>query len=378
MWRFANAKAVPSMAIHTPSSVSIAAELAASEADLPAVSGAIHTVGQLDDALSEPTPELVEMMSRIEGPIIVLGVGGKMGPTLSKMIRRADEQAGIDRRVIGVSRFGSGSLQPKLNEWGIETIAADLLSADDLTGLPDVPNVIFMAGLKFGATGNESLTWAMNAILPAMVCQKYAQSRIVAFSTGNLYPPRALTAGGSSESDPLGPIGEYSMSCLGRERVFEHYSRTAGTPVSLIRLSYACELRYGVLVDIARSVWERRPVNIANGCFTVIWQRDANAMSLRALEHAASPPFVLNVAGPEVISVRRVATEIGQIMGREVSFTGQESDVVRINNGQLGHRMFGYPRVSVQEMLRQVAGWVMHGGADLGKPTHFEVRDGRY
>lgn len=337
-----------------------------------------QSVAELDAALSEPTPELIDMMRRIHGPIIVLGVGGKMGPTLSRMIRRADEEARIERRVIGVSRFGSGSQREQLRDWGIETIAADLLSASDLASLPEAPNVIYMAGLKFGASGNESLTWAMNAVLPAMVCQKYASSRIVAFSTGNLYPPRPLTAGGSSEEDPLGPIGEYAMSCLGRERVFEHYSRTAGTRVSIIRLSYACELRYGVLVDIARSVWERRPVNIANGCFTVIWQGDANAMSLRALEHASTPPFVLNVAGPEVMSVRRVANEFGQVMGREVLFTGDESDVVRINNGQLGHRMFGYPRVSVQRMLREVAGWVMQGGADLGKPTHFEVRDGRY
>jgi nucleoside-diphosphate-sugar epimerase len=352
--------------------------LAVTESDAAPATSVLRTVADLDDALSAPTPALINMMSRIHGPIIVLGVGGKMGPTLARMIRRADAAAGIERRVTGVSRFASGTLREQLGEWGIEAIAADLLNPSDLASLPDAPNVIYMAGLKFGASENESRTWAMNAVLPAMVCQKFASSRIVAFSTGNLYPLRPLTTGGSSEQDVLGPIGEYAMSCLGRERVFEHYSRTAGTRVSLIRLSYACELRYGVLVDIARAVWERRPVNLSNACFTVIWQGDANAMSLLALEHASTPPFVLNVAGPEVMSVRRVANELGQLMGREAVFCGDESDVVRINNGQLGHRLFGYPRVSVQQMLHEVAGWVMRGGADLGKPTHFEARDGRY
>ncbi len=355
--------------------------ISATESDLislPDPSLSIDSAEQLDIALSEPTPELVAMMRRVEGPIIVLGVGGKMGPTLARMIRRADEQAGVKRRVIGVSRFSEGSLATQLNEWGVETIAVDLLDSRQLETLPDVPNVIYMAGLKFGSAGNEARTWAMNAVLPAMVCRKYASSRIVAFSTGNLYPPRSISAGGSTEVDPVGPVGEYAMSCLGRERVFEYFSRTAGTPVSLIRLSYACELRYGVLVDIARSVWERRPVNISNACFTVIWQGDANVMSLRALEHASSPPFVLNVAGPEVMSVRRVASEFGVLMGREVSFVGDESEVVRINNGQLGHRLFGYPSVGVQQMIQRIAGWVTRGGSDLGKPTHFEVRDGRY
>lgn len=336
------------------------------------------TVERLDDLLSEPTDEVVDLMRRIEGPIILLGVAGKMGPTLARMIRRADDRAGIRRRVIGVSRFSSGNTADLLESWGVETIAADLLDPQQLAALPDAPNVIYMAGLKFGADGNEPRTWAMNAVLPAMVCQKYAASRIVAFSTGNVYPVSHLTSGGSTEADALDPVGEYAMSCLGRERVFQHYSADAGTRVALIRLSYACELRYGVLVDIARSVWMRRPIDLTNSCFAVIWQGDANAMSLRALEYADTPAFILNVAGPELMSVRRVAQMFGEMMNREVTFTNAASDSVRLNNGQLGHRLFGYPRVSVQQMMHWVSKWVMQGGADLGKPTHFEVRNGKY
>lgn len=336
------------------------------------------TVERLEELLSEPTDEVVETLRRIEGPIILLGVAGKMGPTLARMIRRADERAGIRRRVIGASRFRDREMADRLQAWGIEPIAADLLDPRQLASLPDVPNVIYMAGLKFGADGNEPLTWAMNAVLPAMVCQKYAHSRIVAFSTGNVYPVAPMRDGGSTETDPLDPVGEYAMSCLGRERVFQHYAKQEGTKVALIRLSYACELRYGVLVDIARSVWNRRPVDLTNSGFTVIWQGDANAMTLRAMEYASSPAFILNVAGPEFMSVQRVATMFGELMGREVLFTSTAPDSIRLNNGQLGHRLFGYPRVSVQQMMYWIADWVMQGGADLGKPTHFEVRNGKY
>ena len=336
------------------------------------------SVERLNELLSEPTDEVVETLRRIEGPIILLGVAGKMGPTLARMIRRADEKAGIRRRVIGASRFRDGSVVDELESCGIEAIIADLLDPSQLAALPDVPNVIYMAGLKFGADGNEPRTWAMNAVLPAMVCQKYARSRIVAFSTGNVYPIAPISDGGSTESDALDPIGEYAMSCLGRERVFQHYAQDAGTNVALIRLSYACELRYGVLVDIARSVWNRRPIDLTNSGFTVIWQGDANAMTLRALEITSSPAFVLNVAGPEVMSVKRVASTFGELMGREVVFTNTAADSIRLNNGQLGHRLFGYPRVSVQQMVHWIADWVMQGGADLGKPTHFEVRNGKY
>jgi nucleoside-diphosphate-sugar epimerase len=336
------------------------------------------SIERLEELLSEPTEQVVETMRRVDGPIVLLGVAGKMGPTLARMICRADEQAGISRRVIGVSRFRSSTVVEELESCGIETITADLLDSAQLAALPDVPNVIYLAGLKFGADGNEPRTWAMNTVLPAMVCQKYAASRIVAFSTGNVYPTAPIRDGGSTEADALDPVGEYAMSCLGRERVFQHYAMDAGTKVALLRLSYACELRYGVLVDIARSVWNRRPIDLTNSGFTVIWQGDANAMALRALEHTASPAVILNVAGPELMSVKRVATMFGELMGREVSFSGIASDSIRLNNGQLGHRLFGYPQVSVQRMIHWIADWVKQGGADLGKPTHFEVRNGKY
>lgn len=333
---------------------------------------------ELDESLSTPTDALVRMMSRLEGPLMILGVGGKMGPTLARMARRADDAAGVRRRIIGVSRFGAGNLAAQLNGWGIETIRADLLDEQALSALPDIPNIIYMPGFKFGASTQASRTWAMNVLLAGMICRRFAGSRIVAFSSGNVYPIRPLSAGGSLESDAPGPIGEYAWSCLARERVFEHYSRTTGQRIALIRLSYACELRYGVLVDIARAVWNRQPVDVTNACFKVIWQADANEMTLRALEHADSPPFILNITGPEMLSIRQVASQFGQLMDCPVSFRGTESDSMRMTNAQLSHRLFGYPRVSVERLMRWIADWIMRGGENLGKPTHFEVRDGQY
>jgi len=337
-----------------------------------------ESVEALEDALSTPTDGLVQMMRRLDGPIMILGIGGKMGPTLARMARRADEAAGIKRQIIGVSRFSSGDLADRLHAWGIETIAGDLLDEKFLATLPDAPNIVYMPALKFGATQQAARTWAMNVLLPGMVCRRFPNSRIVAFSSGNIYPIKPITAGGSLETDTPGPIGEYAMTCLGRERAFEYYSRTHGQPTSLIRLSYACELRYGVLVDIAQSVWTGQPVDVTNSVFKVIWQADANEMTLRAFEHAASPPFILNITGPETLSIRHVANQFAALMGREAVFRGTESDSMRLTNAQLSHRLFGYPRVNVEQMILWVADWVMRGGENLGKPTHFEVRDGKY
>jgi nucleoside-diphosphate-sugar epimerase len=338
----------------------------------------IQSVEQLEDMLSDPTPGLVEMMRRISGDILVLGVAGKMGPSLSRMAKRAAEAAGGKRRVIGVSRFSEKTQQKELEQHGIETIRCDLLDRDALGKLPDAPNVVFMAGMKFGATGNEPLTWTMNSYLPGMVCERYRTSRIVAFSTGNLYGLSPVVLGGSVESDTLNPAGDYAMSCLGRERMFEHFSKLHKTPVALIRLNYSTELRYGALVDLATKVWTGYPVDLAMGNVNCIWQADANAMALRAFEHAASPAFYLNVAGPELLSVRRVCQQFGEMMGKKPVFQGQEAADALLNNGQLGHRLYGYPRVSVQQMLIWIADWVMRGGAMLGKPTHFEARDGKF
>jgi nucleoside-diphosphate-sugar epimerase len=332
----------------------------------------------LDELLSEPTPLAVETMGRLEGDVILLGVGGKMGPTLAWMARRASDLAGHNRRVIGAARFSDAGREAWLRSRGVETIRCDLLDPEQVDRLPDAPNVVFMTGMKFGSTGQESLTWAMNVHLPALAIQRYRNSRFVAFSTGNVYGLSPVHLGGSTETDEPRPVGEYAMSCLGRERIFEHFSRTLNVPVAILRLNYASEMRYGVLADVARRVWEGRPVSLAMGCLNAIWQGDANAMTLCAFAHVASPPFVVNLAGPETLSVRRIAEEFGRLLDRPVTFEGEEAPEALLSNGQLGHRLYGYPRVPVRRMMEWLADWVRRGGASLGKPTHFESRDGRF
>jgi nucleoside-diphosphate-sugar epimerase len=338
----------------------------------------IDSVEQLDLLLSEPTPKVIQTLAELPGDLMVLGVAGKMGPTLARMAVRAYEAAGAKRRVIGVARFSRPQEQQKLEGWGVQTIRCDLLDPAALARLPEVPNLVYMAGMKFGSSGNEALTWAMNAFLPGLVCRRFAGSRIAAFSSGNVYGLSPLALGGSLETDSLQPQGDYAMSCVGRERMFEYASDSAATPVSILRLNYACELRYGVLVDLARKVWAREPIDLAMGHFNVIWQGDANAMALASLGHASSPALVLNVAGPELLSVRRICEHLGRLMGREVCFTGTEAPDALLSNGQLGHRLFGYPRVSVERLLGWVAHWVSNGGVNLGKPTHFETRSGQF
>ncbi len=334
------------------------------------------SVDALEEQLSAPTPAAAEALARSPGDLLVLGVAGKMGPTLARMAQRA--LAGTGRRVIGVARFSDPAVQRKLDGWGIQTIACDLLDEAALARLPDAANVMFMAGMKFGSTGNEPLTWAMNAHLPAMVCRRFRGSRIAAFSTGNVYGLSPLTGGGSIEADAPNPVGEYAMSCLGRERMFQHFSRADGTPASILRLNYATELRYGVLVDLAQKVWGNVPVDLAMGNFNVIWQGDANAMALASFAQAASPAFVLNLAGPETLSVRRVCQQFGRLMGRDVQFVGAEAPDALLNNGQLGHRLYGYPRIGVEQMILWTADWVARGGPTLNKPTHFEARSGKF
>lgn len=344
----------------------------------PHAPDAIETVEQLDDLLSEPTERVVETLARLDGDLVLLGVAGKMGPTLARMARRGFDAAGVRRRVIGVARFSSGDAAERLQAHGVETIRCDLLDPAQLDRLPDAANVVFMTGMKFGATGQEALTWAMNGYLPGTVCLKYRHSRIVAFSTGNVYGLSPVTRGGSIESDPPAPVGEYAMSCLGRERIFEHFSRTLAIPTALLRLNYACELRYGVLVDLARRVLAGEPIDLTMGNLNALWQADANAVALCAFGHVGSPPLVLNVAGPELLSVRRLAEELGQRLERPVHFRGSEAADALLSNGQLGHRLFGYPRVSAGQMVRWTADWLRRGGPTHGKPTHFEVRDGRF
>ena len=333
---------------------------------------------QLEDRLSEPTPEVVQTLRRLEGDLIVLGVAGKLGPSLARMARRASDLAGIRRRIIGVARFSSGGLEPELHQHGVETIRCDLLDEEAVRRLPDAPNVLYLAGMKFGATGQVSLTWAMNTHLPAIVCRKFARSRIVAFSTGNVYGLVPAAGGGSLETDSLARVGEYAMSCLGRERVFEHFSRTLGTRVALVRLNYACDLRYGVLVDLARKVLTGTPVDLGMGWFNTLWQGDANAMTLRCFDHVAAPPLALNLTGPEVLSVRETCEKLGRLLGRQPVFVGTEAPTALLGDARRAFSLFGQPRVNADQLLAWVAAWLLHGGPTLNKPTHFEARDGRF
>jgi nucleoside-diphosphate-sugar epimerase len=339
---------------------------------------AVADTDQLDDQLSEPTPLAVDTLRHLDGDLLLLGVGGKMGPTLARMARRASDAVGSRRRVIGAARFTNPDHETWLRRHGVETVRCDLLDPAQLERLPDAANVVFMTGMKFGSTGQEALTWAMNCHLPALVAQRFRRSRLVVFSTGNVYGLSPVPRGGSRETDLPNPVGEYAMSCLGRERMFEHFSRTHGTPTAILRLNYATELRYGVLVDVARRVWAGETVPLAMGHLNALWQGDANAMALCAFGRVSSPPFVVNLAGPETLSVRWLAEEFGRLFGKAATFSGMEASDALLSNGQLGHQLFGYPRVGVPRMMNWVADWVRRGGPTLDRPTHFESRDGQF
>jgi nucleoside-diphosphate-sugar epimerase len=332
----------------------------------------------LEELLSRPSVADIEAMKELDGDLIILGVGGKMGPSLAIRARRAAEAAGVERRIIGVSRFTNPDVREQLEESGVETLAADLLEQEELARLPDAPNVIFMAARKFGTTEAEHLTWAMNTYLPGRVAERCYASRIVAFSSGNVYPLVPVSRGGATEHTPPCPLGEYAMSVLGRERMFEHMSERYGTPITLLRLNYAVELRYGVLFDIGRKVFERRPINLSMGSANVIWMGDANSVCLRSFELCSSPPAVLNLTGPETISVRQVARRFGELLNIEPIFEGVESETALLSNAGRCHRLFGYPAVTVDEIVDWVAKWIAMGGPTLEKPTHFEVRNGAF
>jgi nucleoside-diphosphate-sugar epimerase len=338
----------------------------------------IADVDALELLLSEPSESTVRALGELTGDILILGCGGKMGPTLARMAKRASDAAGISRRVIAVSRFSTPSLPHRLNSWGMETISGDLLDPAFLRGLPDAQNVVYMAGMKFGSTGMESLTWAMNSFLPGLVADRFRHSRVAAFSTGNVYGLSPVARGGSQELDELKPVGEYAMSCLGRERIFEHFSRTAGVKTAILRLNYSTELRYGVLVDIAQRVHAGQPIALSMGYLNSIWQADANAMSLQSLLHAETPAFIVNIAGPETLIVRRIAEEFARRFKKQVQFDGTESSDALLSNAQKAYALFGKPRVTIEKMLDWIADWVERGGETLSKPTHFENRAGRF
>lgn len=332
----------------------------------------------LEAALSAPSSAVIEQFAKLEGDLIFLGVAGKMGPSLARMAKRASDLAGKPRRIMGVSRFRDPSARQQLEADGIETLECDLLDAAAVAKLPDAPHVIYLAGMKFGATGNQPLTWAMNTHLPSIICQRYRHSRIAAFSTGNIYGLRPVDTGGAKESDAPNPLGEYAMSCLGRERMFEHFSITLGIPVVLIRLNYACDLRYGVMVDIAQKVWRGEPVDISMSWFNTIWQGDANAYSLLALDLASSPATHLNLTGPATLRVRDVAERFARRWQKRVSFTGAEAPDALLNDASFCFEKFGPPQLSEDELLIKVAEWIEQDGELLDKPTHFESRDGSF
>ncbi len=338
------------------------------------------TEAGLDERLSRPPAFVVDALAAVPGDLLVLGAGGKMGWSLAAMARRAFDAAGhADRRVIAVSRFEKPGATGPFERAGIETIASDLLDDGALDALPDAANVLFLAGMKFGSTGNEPATWAMNTFLPGLVARRFAASRIVALSTGNVYPLEAIDSGGSREGDPVAPVGEYAISCLGRERLFTYESERRGTPVALIRLNYANALRYGVVTDLARKVLERRPIDLAMGHVNVIWQGDSNAQTLASFTRAASPPLILNVTGPETATVRDLATRLAPLLGAPPPvFTGTESPTALLSNASRAVGIFGPPSVPLAELLAWTAAWLTSGGSLLDKPTGFQKRDGRF
>jgi dTDP-4-dehydrorhamnose reductase len=339
----------------------------------------IKNIEELEERLSRPTEADAAAMSALNGDLLILGAGGKMGPSLSRLARRAADLVGAQVRIVAVARFSNASLPAQLAVQGIETISCDLLESGALSRLPEIPNVIFMAARKFETSGAEHLTWAMNTLLPGLVAERYRNSRIVAFSTGNVYPLRSLSEGGAVESTPVGPVGEYAQSALGRERMFENGSHRWGTRVAILRLNYAVELRYGVLVDIARAVFERRPISLAMPYVNVIWQRDANSWCLRSFAHCQSPPFILNITGPETLSVRELAIEFGQHFGIEPIFLPElEGSTSLLNNAAKARTLFGQPTVTPGEMIGWIGDWIRHGGETLNKPTHFQTRDGKF
>ena len=337
---------------------------------------------ELDEHLSEPRAATIAALALAPGDIIVLGAGGKMGPTLARMARRALDGAGgpADRRVIAVSRFegSSSNAEVALRSAGVETVRCDLLDRDAVARLPDAANVVFMAGQKFGTREAPSRTWMMNVVVPAICAERYAGARTVAFSTGNVYPLTPVGSSGARESDATGPVGEYAASCLGRERVFEYFAKQSGSRVAIMRLNYAIEPRYGVLTDIATSVVAGRAISLAMGHVNVIWQRDANRAALELLPSAASHPNIVNVTGALTLSVRKLALDLGRRLGREPRFEGLEAADALLSNTERMQGLLGAPEMEIEAMLAWVAEWVQAGGRLLGKPTHFEARDGAF
>lgn len=342
--------------------------------ELPAV---IRDEAELEEVMTRPRLVLVDFMKTVTSPLLVLGAGGKMGPTLAILARRAAEAAGRKIDVIAVSRFSDEQARRTLEAQGVKTHAADLLERDAVARLPDAQDILYLVGLKFGTTQNAAPTWAINTIVPALVCERFPQARIVALSTGNVYPFGPVSAGGAREGAPLTPLGEYPNAAVARERIFDYFAQKNGTRVATIRLNYAVDLRYGVLVDIGRKVLSGEAIDVAMGHLNCIWQGDANEMIIRALGLAASPTFALNLTGP-ILRVRDLAIKLGERLGKPALIEGREAESALLSDTTLLTEKLGTPAVNIDTMLDWTAHWLQHNGRLLDKPTHFEVRDGKY
>lgn len=336
------------------------------------------TEERLNELLTTPSKELTQEIKKIKGDILVLGAGGKIGPTICVKAMRAIKESGICKKVIAVSRFTDPVTKEYLKENNVEMISCDMQDIEQLRGLPDVENVIYLTGRKFGTVGQEWKTWGVNAALSTHVAEKYKKSNIVVFSSGNIYPIVPLASGGCTEETPVAPVGEYAQSCLARERIFDYYSNQFGTRVFTYRLNYAVDLRYGVIYDIAKKLMEQVPISITSPCFNCIWQGDAAEIAIRGLLRAGSPSVIRNVTGPEIVSVKYVAEKLGELLDKKPLFEGEEANNAYISNAAKAMEEFGYPSVSVETMITWQAQWINAGGRTLNKPTHFEERKGGY
>lgn len=333
---------------------------------------------KIEEQLTRPSADLIRDVKGIEGDFILLGIGGKMGVSMGRLLVDALKEAGSEAKVYGVSRFSDPRAKKEVEASGVITIPCDLLNEEDLQVLPEVENVIYLAGHKFGTVDNEDFAWAMNTYLPGRVAEKFKNSNIVAFSSGNVLPFVKVNEGGVDEDVPPQPIGEYAQSCLGRERIFQYFSKKNGTPTLIYRLNYAVDFRYGVIMEIAKSVLSEKPIDLRTENVNVIWQGDANEIAIRSLLHCTSPAKMLNVTGPETLSVRWVAKEFGKLFEKEPLFQYEAEGSALLNNASECHKLFGYPKVTIREVIDITAQWLLNGGEELDKPTHFQERGGKF
>jgi nucleoside-diphosphate-sugar epimerase len=334
---------------------------------------AIDELG-LEDILSKPTEATRKVVASLNGDIAVLGAGGKMGPTLAMMLKKASS----DKNIYAVSRFSDKAVKARIEEAEIKTIETDLLDESSYTKLPKVENVFYLAGMKFGTTGQQPLTWARNSFLPGMIARHYNNARIVAFSTGNIYPLVDINSDGAIEETAPEPVGEYAQSCLGRERMFQYFSQLYNTPITLVRLNYANEPRYGIIVDLTLKILHDEPIDLTMGAVNLIWQRDANDYIIQAISLAKSPPAVLNVTGPDTVPIRQLAEQIGNEVGKEPKFVSQEAQTALLSNASYCFKQFGYPTTTLEEMVSMIVKWVESGKNVLNKPTKYNIRDGKF